>query len=187
MTNNTNINQPSASSDDELIDRAKQGDKDAFGQLYERYLTPIYNFIIYRVGNQQEAEDLTEIVFVKAWQALDRYQLQGVPFLAWLYRIARNLVTDYHRAHKTPHLNLDTQITLPDPLPNPEEQVLASIQFEQLLEKIATLEPLYQDVLTLRFIQGLSHDEVADILDRNRGAVRVLQHRALQTLRRLIK
>ncbi len=187
MTDCIQEKQPSVSSDDELIIRAQQGDKHAFGELYERYLPPIYNFIIYRVGNTHEAEDLAETVFVKAWQALGRYQIKGVPFLAWLYRIARNLVTDYHRANSVQHVNLDTQLHLPDVEAIPEDQAVITMQFEKVMQRMTELDPLYQDVLMLRFVQGLSHAEVAEVLDRSQGAVRVLQHRALQAIRRLMK
>jgi RNA polymerase sigma factor (sigma-70 family) len=166
----------------QLIKKAVSGDKNAFGDIYMLYLQPIYRYIYYRVGQHAEAEDLTEIVFLKAWEALDNYQQRGVPFKAWLYRIARNVIIDNYRTDKS-ELSIDTQWSLEDPVQGPEALVAASEQKQALRDALLQLEPDYQEILVLRFVVGLSHAEVATTMNRSEGAARALQHRALAALR----
>jgi RNA polymerase sigma-70 factor (ECF subfamily) len=172
-------------SDADLVARAQRGDRGAFGDLYERHLDAIFRYVYYRVGEQREAEDLTETVFLKAWEALDRYKASAVPFTAWLYRIAHNLLIDRHRAFKE-------ETALPDdhadhtPHTNPEAEAQRHLEQAALTTALAQLEPDHQHVLTLRFINDLSHAETARIMGRTEGAVRVLQHRALAALRQLL-
>ena len=161
-----------------LTDRARQGDKDAFGDLYEQYLDDIYRYIYYRVSNHHDAEDLTEQVFLKAWERLPQYRGQ-VPFRAWIYRIAHNAVIDHYRTRKE-SAPLTDNLVLADEHSDVEQQFLFKEKATQLAEIITQLSPLHQHVLTLRFINGFSMKEVAQILDRNVGTVRVLQHRALK-------
>lgn len=169
----------------DLITRAVQGDADAFGDLYERYLVRIYRYVIYRVNDVAEAEDLTEMIFLKAWEALEDYRLRDVPFGAWLYRIAHNVIVDRHRTHKAT-LSLEGQLLLYDPISGPEDHLDWRETIESLAHALAQLSPIHQQVLTLRFIGGLSHAETALVLKRSEEAVRVLQHRALYALRELL-
>jgi len=171
--------------EEDLIARAVQGDADAFGDLYERYLTLIYRYVFYRVNDVAEAEDLTEQVFLKAWEALGHYQIRAVPFSAWLYRIAHNVVVDRHRAHKET-LPLNGQLVLPDVTSGPEDRLDWRETIDSLAHALSQLSPIHQQVLTLRFVSGLSHAETARVLERSEEAVRVLQHRALGALRELL-
>ena len=173
--------------DKELIVLAQRGDSEAFGDLYVRYLDSIYRYIYYRVGNREEAEDLTEGVFLKAWRAIESYQERGLPFQAWLYRIARNIVIDSRRKQKAQLVDIDTQYDLTDSSIQLEQQIAKGLQIETVLAAIKELEPLQQEVLTLRFLADMNHKEVAGILGKQVGAVRVLQHRALRALRRQIE
>lgn len=166
----------------ELVTLAIAGDAEAFGDLYERYLTPIFQYIYYRVSNHAEAEDLTEIVFLKAWEALPGYRLGKAPFQAWLYRIAHNIVIDHYRTRKE-QVAIDEQPLAAGEAYLPESQAIELEQSNRLLAAVAQLDEAYQEVLTLRFLNELSHAEVAEIMDRSEGAVRVLQHRALNALR----
>lgn len=161
-----------------LTTRARQGDKEAYGDLYERYLDAIFRYIFYRVGDHQDAEDLTEQVFLKAWEGIGRYR-EAVPFRAWIYRIAHNTVIDHYRTRKD-LMSLAENSVIPEKNSDMEEKLLAEEKSAQLASAIGRLSPLHQNVLTLRFINELSMKEVAQILDRNIGAVRVLQHRALK-------
>jgi RNA polymerase sigma-70 factor (ECF subfamily) len=172
-------------SEEHLIARAVQGDADAFGDLYERYLARIYRYAFYRVNDVAEAEDLTEVVFLKAWEALGNYRLQDVPFGAWLYRIAHNVIIDRHRTHRAT-LPLEDQLVLRDAASGPEDHLDWRETIESVAHALSQLSPLHQQVLTLRFISGLSHAETALVLDKSEGAVRVLQHRALYALRELL-
>ncbi len=177
--------QSSHPSDEDLIARAMQGDAMAFGDLYERYLTPLYRYVFYRVNDVAEAEDLTEQVFLKAWEALGRYQLRAVPFSAWLYRIAHNAIADQYRTRKAT-LPLEGQLLLLDTTGGPEDRLDWRETIESVAHALTQLAPIHQQVLTLRFISGLSHAETARVLERSEEAVRVLQHRALTALRELL-
>ncbi len=177
--------QPIGPSDDELIVRARRGDTAAFGDLYERYLHTIYRYVLYRVSDVAEAEDLTETTFLKAWQALADYRMRDVPFNAWLYRIAHNVIVDQHRARKET-LSLDQHVEIRDETAGPEDRLGWHESVQSLTLALQQLSPAYQQVLALRFISGLSHAETGRVLGRSEEAVRVLQHRALNTLRTLL-
>lgn len=166
----------------QLISKAAAGDKQAFGDLYLLHLQPIYRYIYYQVSQHEEAEDLTELVFTKAWGALPDYDQRGVPFQAWLYRIARNTVIDSYRTHK-PATPLDSQWSLQDPTPGPEAAAITGEQEQLVREALLKLDADYQQILLLRFVAGLSHAEVAAVMERSEGAARALQHRALAALR----
>jgi RNA polymerase sigma-70 factor (ECF subfamily) len=167
-----------------LIARAARHDADAFGDLYERYLALIYRYVFYRVDDVAEAEDLTEQVFLKAWEALEHYQKRKVPFSAWLYRIAHNVIVDRHRTRKET-LPLEGQV-LRDATGGPEDRLDRRETIEAVAHALSQLTPLHRQVLTLRFISGFSHAETARVLERSEEAVRVLQHRALAALRELL-
>jgi RNA polymerase sigma-70 factor (ECF subfamily) len=164
----------------QLTALARQGDIDAYGDLYELYLKDVYRFVFYRVSNKEDAEDLTEQVFLKAWENLPNYR-GGISFKAWLYRIARNATVDHYRTRKQ-DLSLDEDVPIPDGNEEPEEQAAAQETSARLIGSISKLSPLHQEVIILRFVNGLSATETAEILDRSAGSVRVLQHRALKTL-----
>lgn len=167
-----------------LIRRAAAGDNAAFGEIYTRYLDAIYRFIYYRVGDNQDAEDLTETVFIKAWQALPDYKDMGLKFSSWLYRIAQNTIIDFHRKRETDALSslntvIDDELALSDDLQIPISQVEDASALTQAITKLTGEQ---QQIITLRFIEGLSHAEVACIMDRSEGACRMLQNRALVAL-----
>jgi RNA polymerase sigma-70 factor (ECF subfamily) len=172
--------------EDELVRRAIKRDSAAFGSLYECHLDRIYRYVFYRVGSSSEAEDLTEQVFLKAWEAIDRYEPRGAPFAAWLYRLAHNLVVDHYRGKR---------VTTPlDEVADAEEvgvDVVAAVEdsldVEEVRAAIQTLNPEYQQLIALRFLEELSHAEVAQIIGKSEGAARVIQHRALQALARALE
>ena len=169
--------------DASLIERAQHGDREAFGDLYEQHLDAIYRYLYYRVSDQHEAEDLTEMVFLKAWQALPRYRPGEAPFTSWLYRIAHNLLVDRLRVRKE-HMPLDDDLS--DDAPSLETHLTQHEQSQALHRALACLNEQQQQVLTLRFISDLSHAETAQVMRRSEAAVRVIQHRALAALRRLL-
>ena len=171
--------------DEQLIRLAQKGHTAAFGQLYERHMDSIYKYFFYRLRDQHEAEDLTENVFVKAWHALPRYEPTKVPFLAWLYRIAHNLLMDYHRKQALQQRSLPQFFHDNDLIDTAEldSELVQTEDIQRLLTAVDQLEPLQQEVLLLRFVQGLEHEEVARLLNRTAGAIRVIQHRALKALR----
>lgn len=175
------------SSEAKLLLRAMKGDKQAFGMLYENYLNEIYRYIYYRVADQIEAEDLTEMVFLKVWEKLPRITKDSAiqNFRAWIYRIAHNLVVDRHRATK-PTLSLDQINSLQDAGPTPEAIVHRREKAQQLAQLISELDPRLQQVVTCRFISQWSHAQTAQVMGLSEGHVRVLQHRALKRMQKMI-
>jgi len=170
-----------------LIKQAKKGDSDAFGQLYDHYLPKIYRYILLKVSHREEAEDLTHEVFVSAWENIDSYKSQGFPFSTWLYHIAKNKVIDFYRTHKT-HLALDavdeSWFKVAGAI---EHQTDVAISFAKIKSAMSKLSDDAQDVLIMRFVDDLSHKEIAQALQKSEGAVRLIQHRALQQLKELLE
>lgn len=173
----------------ELAIRASEHDPEAFAELYDLYVDKIYNYIYYKVGSTAEAEDLTAQVFTKAWEAIGSYQWRGHSFAPWLFRIAHNLVVDYHRARR-PSVVLDVLETRPN-LTSPEEsrpeQILQDMMtMERVREAISQLTEAQQTVIILRFIEGYSTADVAATMGKRPGAIRGLQFRGLVALRKIL-
>ncbi len=174
----------SALPEDEIIGKASSGDTDAFSLLYERYVNRIYNYIYYRTGNPYEAEDLTSRVFHRALNHINHYNNRGVPFSAWLYRIAHNLVANWHRDNsRRNEVPLDDQPGLPQRADHPEHTLVSNQELESLLRVIRKLPAERQQLLILKFVEGLSNAEIAVIMMRSEGAIKSLYHRTLLTLR----
>ncbi|MBI3964581.1 MAG: sigma-70 family RNA polymerase sigma factor [Chloroflexi bacterium] len=167
----------------DLVDRAARGDAQAFGLLYDRYLDPIYRYVYYRVGLVSEAEDLTEEIFLKAWEAIGKFRWQGVPFSAWLYRLAHNRVVDYTR-RKRPSAPLLESV--PAHGPDTETVVADRLEWERVVEAMRGLTVDQQEVLTLKFIEGYENDEIGVITGKREGAIRAIQFRALAALRSIL-
>jgi RNA polymerase sigma-70 factor (ECF subfamily) len=165
----------------ELVLLAKAGDAEAFGHLYETYLDRIYRYIYFRVTDEQTAEDLISQVFTKAWENLDRYQPSGRPFIAWLYTIAHNTVIDHYRTRKDT-VAIENTLSLASDSPSPDEQVELHFEADHLRSALQTLTSEQQQVVVLKFIAGMTTDEIAAQLQKSAGAVRALQMRALQAL-----
>jgi RNA polymerase sigma-70 factor, ECF subfamily len=170
--------------EDEAIARAAEGDTDAFTLLYERYVNRIYNYIFYRTGNPNEAEDLTSRVFYRALDHIRRYNNRGVPFSAWLYRIAHNLVANWHRDNsRRKEVPLEDYTQVPHRSLQPEASVVDNQELESLLNAIRRLPPERQQLLILKFVEGMSNADVAVIMMRSEGAIKSLYHRTLLALR----
>jgi RNA polymerase sigma-70 factor (ECF subfamily) len=171
-------------SDTELVVLAKDGDKDAFGELYERYLDKIYNYVYYRMGNHHDAEDLTARVFFRAMAHIESYTERGVPFQAWLYRIAHNLVANWHRDRgRRKVIPLDEFIAASLKSDSPDSQAEDQEERDALRAAIRRLPEERQQLLLLKFVEHLSNAEIGDIMDRTEGAIKSLYHRTLLTLR----
>lgn len=179
--------QGSYENDATLIQRAKSGDPQSFGVLYERYANDIYRFIRAQIPDDLEAEDLTATVFMKAWDALGRYKEQGFPFSAFLYRIARTTLVDRWRKQKkeiptSAHPLDDFDEGMESSQGNPQIGSDAQVLW-QVLHK---LPEDYRVVLVYRFINELSPQDIARLMGKSEGAVRVTQHRALRAARKLL-
>ncbi len=167
----------------QLIEQAKT-DKEAFGQLYERYNKQISSYIYYRVGNSHDAEDLTTRVFMRAMQHIPQYEDQGVPFSAWLYRIARNLVANWHRdQNRRQILSLEDMNQWHFREESPELALEWAEHKDTLYNAIRRLPRDRQELLILKFVDRLSNAEIGEILDRSEGAIKSLYHRTLLALR----
>ena len=167
------------------IQEAQRGNQESFGLLYGHYLPQIYRFIFLKVSSQAEAEDLTHEVFLSAWQNLKNYKYKGFPFSSWLYQIARNETIDFYRTSKKniPLENVaEDKIQLISKTP---DQLNAELELEKIKKFLQSLKPDYQEVIIMRFIEELSHEEIAHTLNKSQGAIRLTQHRALKELRNL--
>lgn len=171
-----------------LIDAAKT-DQTAFGELYKCYVDRIYNYIFFRTGSVRDAEDLTGRVFFKAMSHIQNYKHMGLPFSAWLYRIAHNLVANYHRDRaRKQEISLDDvpgQI-LPKLDHHPEMRAVQTQEVEDLLATIHKLSPIRQELLILKFVDQLSNAEIGQVLRKSEGAIKSLYHRTLLELREIM-
>jgi RNA polymerase sigma-70 factor (ECF subfamily) len=167
----------------ELVARAKT-DAEAFGALYERYVRQIYNYIYYRTGNAQDAEDLAARVFQRANQHLPRYTDRGLPFSAWLYRIAHNVVANWHRDEGRRQALPLNGVALNDlQAEAPEETFVDQHERELLLRAIRRLPGERQQLIILKFVEQMSNAEIGLVMNRSEGAVKSLYHRTLLALR----
>ena len=166
----------------QLVLEAQAGDSEAFGQLYDAYMERIYRFVYFRVEDQQTAEDITSQVFLKAWSNLDRFQFSRTPYLAWLYTIAHNAVIDHYRTRKVTTALDDVQLSQPDHSEAVENDIDLTVEMRSVKSALRTLTDDQQKVLTLKFIEGMSNNEIARHLGKREGAIRALQMRGLQAL-----
>jgi RNA polymerase sigma-70 factor (ECF subfamily) len=174
--------------DNLLLKKAQDGDAEAFGELYEQYSPAVFRFIYAHIDNRLDAEDLTEDVFFRTWRSLPGYQDQGVPFIALLFRIARNAIIDhYRRTAQQRNLTSIEDIIVHDGRPGPAETLITNLEHQEVRQVLEQLREDYRTVLALRFLSELSPEETAKVMGRSAGAVRVLQHRALITLRSLLE
>ena len=167
-----------------LIEHAKT-DPEAFGEFYERYVERIYNYIYYRVSSADDAEDLTARTFFQALDKIDRYEDRGAPFSAWLYRIAHNLVANWHRQrsrHKSVPLE-DLTVTSTRLSSNPSALTEKRESQEELLDAIHRLTEDRQQLLILKFVERLPNAEIGQIMGRTESSIKSLYHRTLLTLR----
>ena len=169
----------------ELVERAVAGDWSAFGEIYTRYLDAIYRYVFYRVNDSNDAEDLTETVFLKAWLGLAGYRDLGLRFSCWLYRIAHNAVVDFHRKQQADPC-VEIPVTHGDDEHTPSQYwSLDDVEdASALAQAITRLTEEEQQIILLRFVEGLSHAEVAEVMNKSEGACRMLQTRALAALHR---
>lgn len=170
----------------QLIEEAKSGNASAFGVLYDQYMPQIYRFVLLRIGGgREEAEDLTREVFVNAWQNMPTYSERGFPLSSWLYQIARNRIIDHFRTKKS-SVPLDECIATEELEEELGPDVDATLALERVQEAIAKLGEEQQTVLIMRFVEDRPTAEVAKVLGKTEGAIRLVQHRALRELRNML-
>jgi RNA polymerase sigma-70 factor (ECF subfamily) len=178
------VNRNYAGADDALLVEWAKDDSTAFGVLYERYVQKIYNYVYYRTGNHHDAEDLTSRVFYRALAHITQYTDRGVPFSAWLYRIAHNLVANWHRDRgRQKVVPLDEYMASSFRSDAPEAMTESLEEEEILLQSIRELPEERQQLLVLKFVEHLSNAEIGEIMNRTEGAIKSLYHRTLLSLR----
>lgn len=177
-----------SSADDSTLVALAREDRAAFGELYERYARKVYNYIYYRVGNHHDAEDLTARVFHRALLHIQTYVERGLPFQAWLYRIAHNLVANWHRdRNRRKVIPLDEFVAARLREDAPDGATEAREEQERLMRAIRELPEERQQLLILKFVDRLSNQEIGEIMDRSEGAIKSLYHRTLLSLRETLE
>jgi RNA polymerase sigma-70 factor, ECF subfamily len=172
--------------EESLVRLAQQKDTEAFAKLYEAYFDKIYRYIVMRVRNEMEAEDMTQQVFMKMLQSISSYKARGLPFSAWIYRIAHNLVVDHlRRQNKKATVDIEG-IPLPDKEDDPQDMIEQRVDIEDVKKATQKLTQAQQEVLSLRFAGELSIAECASIMGKNEGAIKALQHSAVLALRKAL-
>jgi len=183
-TSRTTVRKLPKLSDEKALKLAARGDHEAFGVLYERYVSRIYSYIYYRTGNQHDAEDLTARVFFRALRHVENYKDRGLPLSAWLYRIAHNLVANWHRDNsRRKEVPLDEIILVRHGGDHPEVVLIENEEKENLLAIIRQLPADRQQLIILKFVEHLSNAEIGQVMGRSEGAVKSLYHRTLLSLR----
>jgi RNA polymerase sigma-70 factor (ECF subfamily) len=169
---------------DKELARMAADDQAAFGELYERHVRRIYNYISYRTGNHHDAEDLTARVFQRALRHVGNFEDKGVPFSAWLYRIAHNLVANWHRDRsRRPVVPLEDHVYVGEESHHPETEAIVEEERLMVLAAVRHLPPDRQQLLILKFVERLSNAEIGEIMGRTEGAIKSLYHRTLNALR----
>lgn len=173
-----------AITDENAVSLASQGNPEAFSYLYEKNVTRIYNYIYYRIGSASDAEDITSRVFYRAFGHINSYIEKGVPFSAWLYRIAHNLIANWHRDNlRRKEVPLEDHYDLPVRTDQPEKMLEKNQEMELLLRGIRRISADRQQLILLKYLENLSNAEIAVIMGRSEGAIKSLYHRALIALR----
>lgn len=170
---------------DDLVVSAQEGDKDAFGQIYDQFFDRIYRYVYFRT-NPAEVDDLVETIFIKAWMNLEKYEKRDVNFSAWLFKIAHNVVIDHRRSHR-PLFEIKEEIEDESEKAAPKKVTEKNMLSSVVREAVDRLKEPYKQVITLKFLIGLSNTEIAEILNEREGNVRVLQFRALKELKNLLQ
>ncbi len=171
--------------EESLVRRAQQQDQEAFAQLYEEHFDKIYRYIAIRIGDRMEAEDVTQQVFLNVLRSISSFKWKGIPFSAWLFRIAHNQVVDYLRK-KSKRATVSLDESLVSSGDNPQLAAEHRLDVERLFSATGRLTEIQREAISLRFTSGLSIAEVAKIMGKSQGAVKALQHSAIVALRKLL-
>lgn len=168
------------------IKSAINGEASAFGLLYDKYQPQIYRFIYLKVSHREEAEDLCHQVFLSAWQNMGSYEFKGFPFSTWLYSIARNKVIDYYRTKKN-FIDIETIYIAEEDDKKTNESILDfKISIDGVKKAISEIPQIEQDVIIMRFVEDMSPQEIAPILNKSEGLIRAIQHKAIKRLKELL-
>lgn len=173
---------------EKLIEKAKDGKVEALGELYDIFVDKIYGYVHYKVGNEEEAKDLTENIFLKVLENIKYYRGGRSSFTAWLFTIAKNLIINYYKERsRSQTVSLNALSEKQSQTETPEEAALKTFSQEMVYQALSQLTEEQQQVIVLRFFSNLSNREIGEIVGKSEGAVKSLQHRALRTLYRLLR
>jgi RNA polymerase sigma-70 factor (ECF subfamily) len=176
-----------AGEDDQSLARRAKTEREAFGVLYERHVTAIYRYVYYRVGSQEDAEDLTARVFARALKHIRNYNDRGVPFTAWLYRIAHNVVANHHRDNsRHPAVPLEEVEVFTGQDDDHDQRIDGERERNRLLTAIRRLPEERQHLIVLKFVEQMQNAEIGQIMNRSEGAIKSLYHRTLLQLREIM-
>ena len=164
--------------EESLIRRAQQCDQVALTQIYEENFDKIYRYIVLKIGDRAEAEDMTQQVFLNALKSISSYKYKGMPFSSWLFRIAHNQVVDYYRKKKR-SVTVPLDETIAAGYDNPGRETERKLEIEQMTQATKQLTKAQQEVISLRFAGELSIAEVAKVMKKSEGAIKALQHSAI--------
>lgn len=173
-----------------LVDRAISGDPEAFARLYDIHMDRVYRHLYFRMAKVEEAEDLTQQVFLQAWQSIRRFKRTNSPFIAWLMTIAHNLIVDRHRSKKAPGgfpIPLEMDVEDHDRGIDPEWYAQARLDQAMVRQALKKLKPEQQYVIAMRFLENFDYSDIAAAMGKTEGNVRVIQHRGLQALRKILE
>lgn len=166
-----------------LVKKAQKGDLEAFGKIYDNLVDSLYRYVFYKVDDKDEIEDILESLFLKVWQNLKKYKEQkGLYFKAWVFRIAHNLVIDYYRTYRE-HASLDPRFSDNSKESDPTVLTRQTLNNEFLKEAMEKLKKKHQQIIIYKFINDFSNKEIAQILKKSEGSVRIMQFRALKALK----
>jgi RNA polymerase sigma-70 factor (ECF subfamily) len=179
---------PVHDSEDYLVQQEIKRDRTAFTVLYEHHVDRVYRHVYYKVSNQDDAEDITQETFLKAWQGIDKYQKTSAPFVTWLLTIAGNLVIDHYRKRQKAVVTEELyEKERGNMVPGPETEAELDFNNSVMKKAVLKLNGDKQKVIMMHFIDDLSYEEIAGALKKSEGAIRVIQYRALSDLRRMLK
>ena len=182
------LSTPAHESEDYLVQQAIKRDRAAFTALYERCVDRVYRHVYYRVSSHADADDITQEAFVKAWQSIDKYKRTGAPFVAWIITIAGNLVIDHYRRQANVVVTDEIYEVKPaEQVQDPAREAEMNFNNSVIKAAILKLKGNKQKVILMHFIDDLTYEEIAKALNKNEGAIRVIQYRALGELRSLLK
>lgn len=173
-----------------LVDRAISGDPESFARLYDIHMDRVYRHLYFRMAKVEEAEDLTQQVFLQAWQSIRRFKRTNSPFIAWLMTIAHNLIVDRHRSKKAPGgfpIPLEMDVEDHDRGIDPEWYAQARLDQAMVRQALKKLKPEQQYVIAMRFLENFDYSDIAAAMGKTEGNVRVIQHRGLQALRKILE
>ncbi len=172
-----------------ILERAQRGDADAFGEIYDSYVPRIFRFAFLKIGSRENAEDLTSETFLRFWTYIRKEEIESDTAEPILYRIARNLIIDSYRKKEIATQDIDDEVAncLKDERSDFAKELMEREEIREMMEMLKELKDDYREIIILRYVEGFLPEEIAKITGKSKGSVRVLSHRALKSLEKVMK